>query len=205
MGINCQEVWREVSNYLEDDLDPAFRATIEEHLRGCKHCTAVMDGTRNVIQLYGDRRMMEVPLGFSQRLHQKLEAHMPQQRSRGTAWGWAIAMAASLLIVGGFELGSSAAFTGTELRSEHAIPATSHMPADVLVVVSEDGRVFHGGARCPFVHEKNKERVMRASEAIREGYAPCTRCMKQYLSAKVIAPDFHWDITDELANLRPIK
>ncbi|HZR56316.1 MAG TPA: zf-HC2 domain-containing protein [Terriglobales bacterium] len=205
MGISCQEVWREVSNYLEDNLDPVLRATIEEHLQRCKHCTAVIDGTRNVVQLYGDRRMLEVPLGFSQRLHARLQANMPPPRPRGTAWGWVFAAAASLLIVGGFELGNSAAFTGPELRSEHAIPATNHMPPDLLVVVAKDGKVFHGAAACPFMHDKNKERVMKASEAIREGYVPCTRCMKQYLSANLIAPSFQWGIMDELAGMHPVQ
>ena len=67
MVIRCEEVWPEISNYLENEVDPSLRATLEEHFRGCKHCTAVLDGTRNVIQLYGDERMIEMPIGFSHR------------------------------------------------------------------------------------------------------------------------------------------
>src|SRR5208337_2457719 len=62
MVVNCEEVWREVSNYLDGEVEPGLRAAMEEHVRGCKRCTAVLDGTRNVIQLYGDERMLEVPL-----------------------------------------------------------------------------------------------------------------------------------------------
>jgi hypothetical protein len=116
-----------------------------------------------------------------------------------------MAVAASLLIVGGFELGSSAAFTANELRSEHAIPAASHTPPDLMVVVAEGGKVFHGASTCPFMHDKNRERVMRASEAMREGYVPCTRCMKQYLSAGLRTPDFHWGISAEVAGLEPMR
>jgi predicted anti-sigma-YlaC factor YlaD len=72
MVVSCEEVWREVSNYLDGEVEPGLRVAIQEHLRGCKRCTAVLDGTRNVLQLYGDERMLEVPLGFSQRLHQRL-------------------------------------------------------------------------------------------------------------------------------------
>ena len=102
MVVNCEEVWREISNYLEGEVDPSLRAAMEEHFRGCKHCTAVLDGTRNVIQLYGDERMLEVPLGFSQRLHRRLEENMPPSR-RGFL-GWMVAAAAAVLVAGSFEL-----------------------------------------------------------------------------------------------------
>jgi len=51
MVVSCEEVWREISNYLEGEVDPGLCAAIQEHFRGCKHCTAVLDGTRNVIEL----------------------------------------------------------------------------------------------------------------------------------------------------------
>src|SRR5437667_12172637 len=108
MVVSCEEVWREISNYLEGEVDPGLRAAIQEHFRGCKHCTAVLDGTRNAIELYGDERMFEVPLGFSQRLHRRLEESM--RRSRGTAVGWMVAVAAGR-VGGGFELGSSSVST----------------------------------------------------------------------------------------------
>jgi len=47
---------------------------MEEHFRGCAHCTAVLDGTRNVVRLVGDHRSFELPDGFSQRLKQRLSA-----------------------------------------------------------------------------------------------------------------------------------
>ena len=43
---------------------PKLRAAMDAHFRACKHCTAVLEGTRNVIQLYGDERMIELPAGF---------------------------------------------------------------------------------------------------------------------------------------------
>src|SRR5271157_1269137 len=101
MVVSCEEVWREVSNYLDGDVDPTLRVAIEEHVRGCKRCTAVLDGTRNLIQLYGDERMLEVPLGFSQRLHQRLDENMP--RNRRSFLGWMVAAAAAVLVVGTLE------------------------------------------------------------------------------------------------------
>ena len=95
MVVNCEEVWREISNYLEGDIEPGLRLAMEEHIRGCQRCTAVLEGTRNVVQLYGDERMLEVPLGFSQRLQHRLEENMP--RSRRGFLGWMVAAAAAVL------------------------------------------------------------------------------------------------------------
>jgi hypothetical protein len=203
MGVSCEEVWREISNYLDQDLEPGLRAALEEHFRECKSCTAIRDGTRNVVNLYGDPQMFELPLGFSQRLHRRIDENV--LRPRGTAFGWVIALAASLLVVGGLELGSSSAFSQPELRSELADPASPHTPGDLLVVVTLDGKTFHGGAGCPYMHEKSKERIISAREAIREGYSPCTRCMRKYLSAKSVTTYFPADISSEIAGLRALR
>jgi hypothetical protein len=61
MVVSCEQVWREISNYLEGEIDPVLHAPMEEQIRGCQRCTAVLEGTRNVVQLYGDERMLEVP------------------------------------------------------------------------------------------------------------------------------------------------
>jgi len=179
MVANCEQVWREISNYFEDNLDPSLRAAMEEHIRGCKRCAAVLDGTRNIVQLYGDERMVEVPLGFSHRLHQRLQENMPGNR-RGFL-GWMVAAAAAVLVAGSFELARSSVFSHPELRSEHARPGNG-APPDMMVVVSTDGKTFHV-AGCPFIHDKARVQTIAAREALREGYAPCVRCMKKYLNA----------------------
>jgi hypothetical protein len=70
--ISCVEVLREVSNYVDNDVDRELRERIEEHFKGCEHCLAVLDGTRNIVRLVGDGRSFEVPVGFSGRLRSVL-------------------------------------------------------------------------------------------------------------------------------------
>ena len=70
--IDCQQVRRELSNYLEGDLTPELRLQIQSHLAGCSHCAAVHDGMRNVVQLLADGKLLEVPEGFAKRLYQRL-------------------------------------------------------------------------------------------------------------------------------------
>jgi anti-sigma factor RsiW len=75
--ISCVEVWREISNYIDGDTNPDLRARIEAHFKNCKHCTAVHEGTRNIVRLIGDGEMFEVHAGFSQRLYSKLPEREP--------------------------------------------------------------------------------------------------------------------------------
>ena len=177
MVVNCEQVWQEISNYLEGEVDADLRSAMEEHIRQCKRCSAVLDGTRNVIELYGDERALEIPLGFSQRLHRRLEAQMPQRR--GSAFGWMVAFAAAGLLIAGLAIGKSSASTSPPLRSEHAAPAVQ-VPPDLMVLVYDSGKTFHAPG-CSVIHDKAHSRMIPATEAIKEGFVPCTRCMKKYL------------------------
>jgi anti-sigma factor RsiW len=71
--ISCVEVWRELSNYLDGSVDAELRERMEEHFKGCEHCTAVLDGMRNVVRLVGDGQSFDLPVGFSGRLKKRLQ------------------------------------------------------------------------------------------------------------------------------------
>ena len=71
--ISCQEVWREISNYIDGDVDAELRARMKAHFKVCAHCTAVLDGTKNVVKLVADGVEYAIPDGFSQRLYNKLK------------------------------------------------------------------------------------------------------------------------------------
>jgi hypothetical protein len=45
---------------------------MEAHFKGCAHCKAILDGTRNVVKLVGDGVEYEMPPGFSSRLQEKI-------------------------------------------------------------------------------------------------------------------------------------
>ena len=71
--MSCEEVWRELSNYVDAEVAAELRARMEAHFKACAHCTAVLDGTRNVIKLVADGVEYELPGGFSQRLYSKIK------------------------------------------------------------------------------------------------------------------------------------
>lgn len=71
--ISCSEVWREISNYIDDGVDAELRARMEAHFKVCAHCTAILDGMRNVVKLVGDGVEYKLPAGFSERLYNKIK------------------------------------------------------------------------------------------------------------------------------------
>ncbi len=70
--ISCVEVWREISDYLDGEISAELRDRMQAHFDVCKHCTAVLDGVRNIVQLVGDGRAFQMPQGFSERLYKKI-------------------------------------------------------------------------------------------------------------------------------------
>jgi Putative zinc-finger len=176
MVVSCEQVWREISNYLEEDLDPGVRSAMEEHFRSCQHCTALLEGTRNVMRLYGDDRMFELPFGFSWRMERRLARNVVSR----SAWpGWLVAAVAAILVASSLTLARSLT-ENRSLKSEHA--QVGHgIPPDMIVVVTDGAKLFHVPG-CDVIHNKDKERTLTAKEAMREGYVPCLRCMRKYLN-----------------------
>jgi hypothetical protein len=74
--IDCYEVWRQISNYLDDDLNPDLRASMKSHFKDCAHCSAILDGARNVVKLIGDGKAFEIPAAKSQTLYKKLNDYL---------------------------------------------------------------------------------------------------------------------------------
>src|SRR5262249_11943208 len=152
-----------------DQVDPTLRAAMDEHIRGCEKCTSVLAGTRNVVQLFGDERMLEVPAGYSQRLHERLEEDMPTTRRRFV--GWMAAAAAAVLVAGSYEVISSVQAHREEKRSKLSQPGKG-VPPDLPVVVTDEGKLFHL-AHCSYIHDRTHLRNLTAREAQQQGYTPC--------------------------------
>lgn len=86
MEMSCQGVWRDISDYIDEDLDPVQEARLRQHFSECRHCTALLDGMRNVIALYRDERVLAPPYGFHERLRQRLGEGMKSSRRFFLTW-----------------------------------------------------------------------------------------------------------------------
>jgi len=61
-------------------VDSQLRAEIDRHLETCEICSAVLDSTRNVVILVADDRVFELPAGYSERLHARIERELEKQK-----------------------------------------------------------------------------------------------------------------------------
>jgi hypothetical protein len=139
---------------------------------------------QNVVKLYGDERMLEVPAGFGGRLQKRLAKNVAVAGKRWSSWSaWLVPVAAMALIVGSLVVMNG---RGNYMKSQHAEPG-NNIPPDLVVVVSNGAKLFHVPG-CEFIHDKASERTMTAKEATREGYVPCPRCLRQYLKTALVRP-----------------
>ncbi len=82
MVVDCKHVWNYISEYLDGTLTEDTRRTVQEHLYNCEICSAILDSTRNIIILTADDRVFELPVGFSERLHAKVELELTRARTQ---------------------------------------------------------------------------------------------------------------------------
>jgi hypothetical protein len=79
MKLECKHVWENISEYIDQTMDAKLREEIEKHLEHCEICSAVLDSTRNILVLTADGRTFELPVGYSERLHERLEEELKKK------------------------------------------------------------------------------------------------------------------------------
>ena len=84
MELNCKHVWAYISDYIDDSVPPGLREEIARHLELCEICSAILDSTRNILVLTADDRTFELPVGYSERLHQRLARALENEENAPT-------------------------------------------------------------------------------------------------------------------------
>ncbi len=179
MGISCEEVWRDISDYIDDDLDPVQRAALDQHFVECRPCTALLDGTHNVIGLYRDERVLAPPDGFHERLYQRLGETTKTSRRSFLAWTLTAAAAVSL----GLALFSARRpiAPAHDTQNQASGPDARKVPETVAISQDQDDKLYHV-AGCSHLHGKPK--FLPVADAIRGGYSPCPICIGKRKPAK---------------------
>jgi predicted anti-sigma-YlaC factor YlaD len=70
--VNCRGVIRELSEYLNGDLDRATLSDLELHLTRCEDCRLVVDTTRKTIEIFCKAEPVPLPDDVRSRLHKAL-------------------------------------------------------------------------------------------------------------------------------------
>ncbi|MGH8743821.1 MAG: anti-sigma factor family protein, partial [Burkholderiales bacterium] len=80
--MNCKQFLKEITDYLDGELDTRTRAELEEHLTWCHGCYVVLDTTKKTIQIYRDSQPYELPEDLRARLHAAILSKCKSVRSK---------------------------------------------------------------------------------------------------------------------------
>ena len=80
--LDCIEVWRHISDYIDEMVDADLRTAMAHHFKGCAHCSAILDGSQNLVKLVGDGKVFELPGPASKRLYSKLDRYIDSKKTK---------------------------------------------------------------------------------------------------------------------------
>ncbi len=74
--LTCKDFLKELSDYLDEALDPEVRGKLEEHIAECPNCWVITDTTRKTVQIYKGMDPYPIPQDVEARLMAALEKKM---------------------------------------------------------------------------------------------------------------------------------
>ncbi len=72
--MNCQEVVRQLSEYLDGELEAGLIQALEQHLAACRDCRIIVDTTRKTIEILCNSEPLPLPAPVHERLMKALSA-----------------------------------------------------------------------------------------------------------------------------------
>jgi anti-sigma factor RsiW len=79
--VTCKDFLRELSDFLDENVDPSVRRDLERHISECPNCWVICDTTKKTIQVYKGMDPEELPVQVHDRLVQILEARCTKHES----------------------------------------------------------------------------------------------------------------------------
>lgn len=80
--MNCSDFLKELTDYLDGELDQRTKEELDEHLAWCHDCFVVCNTTKKTIEIYRDSSLYELPDDLRVRLQTaiigKCEMHKAQ-------------------------------------------------------------------------------------------------------------------------------
>ena len=66
--MKCSDFLKELTDYLDNTMDPHTRSELEEHLQWCHNCYVVCNTTKSTIEIYRGSELYELPDDLRTRL-----------------------------------------------------------------------------------------------------------------------------------------
>jgi hypothetical protein len=79
--LDCKGVIRELSGYIDGDIDRILVQELERHLRHCKNCTLIVEQTKKTIEIFCDSIPLPLSSSLRFRLHAALQKVPPRNPS----------------------------------------------------------------------------------------------------------------------------
>jgi anti-sigma factor RsiW len=79
--MNCRSVVKELSNYLDGELDLSLQQSIEIHMEHCEDCHLLVDTTKKTIQIFCKSEPLPLSDDVRSRLHDALVKRLRRPRS----------------------------------------------------------------------------------------------------------------------------
>ena len=76
--MNCKGVIRELSSYIDGDLDLTMKQELEKHLGHCEDCMMIVDQTKKTVEIFCDSEPVALPSDVHTRLHEALRRRMQE-------------------------------------------------------------------------------------------------------------------------------
>jgi len=77
--LNCKSVIREISNYIDGELELPAKQELERHLEHCGECNLVVNQTRLTVEVFCDSKPIELPGEVKSRLHDALRRKLSEK------------------------------------------------------------------------------------------------------------------------------
>jgi hypothetical protein len=74
--LTCKDFLKELSDFLDDTLDPNIRAALSKHVEECPNCWVILDTTQRTIKVYKGLEPQTIPPDIHTRLMTALQKKM---------------------------------------------------------------------------------------------------------------------------------
>ncbi len=82
--LTCKRFLQELSDYLEERLDPETRAELQKHLNECPNCWVVCDTTKKTIKVFKGMQAQLLPSGVQMRLSEFLARNCKKKQEKSS-------------------------------------------------------------------------------------------------------------------------
>lgn len=78
--MNCTGAIREISSYIDGELEASVRIELEEHLQECEGCAIIVRQTQFTVQVFCNDKPVDLPAEVRSRLHDALKRKLHKSK-----------------------------------------------------------------------------------------------------------------------------